>query len=175
MTAAQQLLEDLARRPAETAGLVLDGLGLQEAHTQPGGIHNSIVWLIWHAARQEDVQVAQLSGRDQVWTAGDWAQRLGIDRGAEDFGFGDSAQDVGAVTTSSLEELAAYLTAVTEESVRYATALSDDALAEVIDDSYDPPVTRGVRLISTFEDASTHLGQAAYARSLVDSGWTIGF
>ena len=175
MTAAQQLLEDLARRPAETAGLVLDCLGRQEAHTQPGGIHNSIVWLIWHAARQEDVQVAQLSGRDQVWTAGDWAQRLGIDRGAEDFGFGDSAQDVGAVTTSSLEELAAYLTAVTEESVRYATALSDDDLAEVIDDSYDPPVTRGVRLISTFEDASTHLGQAAYARSLVDSGWTIGF
>ena len=175
MTAAQQLLEDLARRPAETAGLVLDGLGLQEAHTQPGGIHSSIVWLIWHAARQEDVQVAQLTGREQVWTAGDWAQRLGIDRGPEDFGFGDSAQDVGAVTTRSLEELAAYLTAVTEESVRYATALSDDDLAEVIDDSYDPPVTRGVRLISTFEDASTHLGQAAYARSLVDSGWTIGF
>lgn len=175
MTAAQQLLEDLARRPADTARLVLDGLGLQEAHTQPDGTHNSIVWLIWHAARQEDLQVAQLSGREQVWSAGRWGQRLGIDRGAEDFGFGDSAQDVGAVTTSSLEQLAAYLTAVTEESARYAASLSDDELTEVIDDSYDPPVTRGVRLISTFEDASTHVGQAAYARSLVESGWTIGF
>lgn len=175
MTAAQQILEDLARRPADTAELVLRDLGLQEAHTQPGGTHNSIVWLLWHAARQEDVQVAQLSGREQVWTAGSWADRLGIDRGAEDFGFGDSPQDVGRVTTTSLEELSAYLRAVGEESARYVAALSDEDLAEVIDDSYDPPVTRGVRLVSTFEDASTHLGQAAYARSLVEAGWSIGF
>lgn len=175
MTAAQQILKDLAQRPAETAGLVLKGLSLQDAHTQPGGTHNSIVWLLWHAARQEDVQVSQLFGEDQVWTAGSWAQRLGIDRGPEDFGFGDTAQQVGQVTTTSLDELAAYLTAVTEHAVQYIESLSDDDLAEVIDDSYDPPVTRGVRLVSTLEDASTHLGQAAYARSLVESGWTIGF
>ena len=175
MTAALTILIDAAQRAPEVARMVTEGLPPEAAHERPADRQNSIAWLIWHAARQEDVQVAQLSGREQVWSAGGWAQRLGIERGAEDFGFGDSAQDVGAVTTSSLEELAAYLTEVTEASARYAASLSDDEIAEVIDDSYDPPVTRGVRLVSTFEDASTHLGQAAYARSLVDSGWTIGF
>lgn len=175
MTAAQQILSDLARRSSQTAGLVLDGLSLEDAHTQPGGTHNSIVWLVWHAARQEDVQVAQLTGQEQVWTAGAWADRLGIDRGADDFGFGDTVQQVGQVTTTSLDDLAAYLEAVTEHAAQHVETLSDEALVEVVDDSYDPPVTRAVRLVSTFEDASTHLGQAAYARSLVESGWSIGF
>ena len=32
----------------------------------------------------------------------------------------------------------------------------------VIDDSWVPPVTRGVRLISVYADALQHIGQAAY-------------
>lgn len=175
MTAASELLRDLAQRAADTADTVLEGLDDQAAHTQPGGTQNSIAWLLWHAARQEDVQVAQLADEDQLWTSGDWASRLGVDRGADDFGFGDDAQAVGQLTVSDLSELSAYLHAVAERSAQYVDGLTDEQIAEVIDDSYDPPVTRGVRLVSTFEDASTHVGQAAYARTLVESGWSIGY
>ncbi|HNV11243.1 MAG TPA: DUF664 domain-containing protein [Propionibacteriaceae bacterium] len=44
----------------------------------------------------------------------------------------------------------------------------------VIDTRWDPPVTRGVRLVSVIDDAVAHVGQAAYARGVVE-GWSIGY
>jgi hypothetical protein len=37
----------------------------------------------------------------------------------------------------------------------------------VIDDRWDPPVTRGVRLVSVVDDDARHLGQAEYVRGLL--------
>lgn len=127
------LLTDAARRPLDLARPVLDGLTDEAAHTLPGDRANPIAWLLWHAARQMDVQTSALSGEQTVWAAGDWAARLGVDRASNDFGFGD----------------------------------------DVADPSYTPPVTRGVRIVSIVDDAAVHLGQAAYARGLVD-GWSYG-
>ena len=44
----------------------------------------------------------------------------------------------------------------------------------MIDTKWNPPVTRGVRLVSIIDDAVTHLGQAAYARGQIEE-WSIGF
>ena len=44
---------------------------------------------------------------------------------------------------------------------------ADDDLDEVIDASWDPPVTRGVRLISVVDDGIQHAGQAAYVAGIV--------
>lgn len=172
MTAAQSLLIDAARRAPENAATVLDGLSPTAAHARPGGTQNPIAWLIWHAARQQDFQVAQLSGGTQVWTQADWSARTGIDRDAETIGFGDSAEQVEKFHTENLAALAEYLTATVEATVSYVNSLDDAALETVIDRSWDPPVTRGTRLVSTIEDTAQHLGQAAYARSLVQPDWT---
>lgn len=171
MTVAQSLLIDAARRAPEHAAMVLNGLDSNAAHSRPGGIQNSIVWLLWHAARQQDFQVAQLSGRTQVWTQADWSARTGIDRESEIIGFGDSAEQVEKLHTGNLTALAEYLTATVEATVSYVESLDDAELEVVIDRSWDPPVTRGARLVSTIEDAAQHLGQAAYARSLVQPDW----
>ena len=48
-------------------------------------------------------------------------------------------------------------------------ALGD--LAEVIDRSWDPPVTRGARLVSVSEDALQHVGQASYLAGMKDSAF----
>jgi hypothetical protein len=37
----------------------------------------------------------------------------------------------------------------------------------VIDDRWDPPVTRGVRLVSVVNDTTQHAGQAAFAAGVV--------
>ncbi|GAA2123678.1 mycothiol transferase [Kocuria atrinae] len=168
---ANELLEDAAQRPAQVAGEVLDGISEDTLNRMPGDTQNSIAWLIWHAARQQDVQIAHLSGEDQVWTSQGWERKFDLDREANDFGFGDGPEDVARVHVSDPKLLRGYLDAVTSATVDYLRPLSDADLEEVIDESWDPPVTRGVRIVSTIDDAAQHLGQAAYVRGLVQDSW----
>ncbi len=171
MDASEVLIEAAGRIPS-AAQQALTGIDSQALHAQPDGRGNSIAWLVWHAARQLDAQLAALSERDQVWSRDGWAQRLGIDRGPNEIGFGDSVADVAALRVNDPSVLAAYLDAAVAELVDYlATSPEWD---DVIDTRWDPPVTRGVRLVSIIDDAVAHLGQAAYVRGLV-SDWSIGY
>lgn len=169
---AIDLLVDAAQRPAHTADVVLKDLQADAAHAMPEGA-NSIAWLVWHAARQMDVQTAALSGGAEVWSTGGWAERLGVQKAEGDFGFGDSAEDVAALKVRDVAALGDHLEACTEALVSYIRTLSEDDLDDVVDESYSPPVTRGVRLVSIVDDAVVHLGQAAYARGIVE-GWSLG-
>lgn len=146
---------------------ILEGIDTDTLHARLTENSNSIAWLVWHIAREQDLQIAHLAGREQVWTADGWAERF--DRGAEDFGFGDSPEQVAAFRVDGPEELLGYLDAVREAAVAYLRTLTADDLAEVIDDSYDPPVTRGVRIVSIIDDAAQHTGQAAFIRGAL--GW----
>ncbi|MDO4242405.1 MAG: DUF664 domain-containing protein [Actinomyces sp.] len=49
----------------------------------------------------------------------------------------------------------------------YLSGLEPAALDEVVDRSWDPPVTRGVRIASIIDDAAQHSGQAVWARRLL--------
>lgn len=168
---ANELLVDAAQRPAQVAGEVLDGISEDTLNRMPEGKHNSIAWLIWHAARQQDLQIAHLSGEEQVWTAQGWDAKFDLDRDPDDFGFGDTPEDVARVRVTDPDLLQGYLDAVTAATVDYVRPLSDSDLDEIIDESWDPPVTRGVRIVSTIDDAAQHLGQAAYVRGLVQDSW----
>jgi hypothetical protein len=39
-----------------------------------------------------------------------------------------------------------------------------------VDESWNPPVTLGVRLVSVISDDLQHVGQAAYLRGLIERG-----
>ena len=65
------------------------------------------------------------------------------------------------------ELLIGYAQAVTDVTLRYVDGLSDADLDRVVDDSWDPPVTLAVRLISVVGDDLKHLGQAEYVRGLL--------
>ncbi len=171
MDASQILIEAAGRIPG-AAQQALAGIDSQTLYAQPAGRGNSIAWLVWHAARQLDAQLAALSGDDQVWIRDHWAQRLGVDRGADEIGFGDSLAEVAALRVSDPALLAAYLDAAVAELVGYLATAPE--LDDVVDTRWDPPVTRGVRLVSIIDDAIAHLGQAAYVRGVV-SDWTIGY
>ena len=43
-------------------------------------------------------------------------------------------------------------------------------LDDVIDEEWDPPVTRGARLVSIVDDAIQHLAQAAYVLGMPQRG-----
>lgn len=64
------------------------------------------------------------------------------------------------------ELLLEYYNAVHRQAAEFVQALTDEDLDRVVDRRWDPPVTLGVRLVSTIADCLQHVGQAAYAKGL---------
>ncbi|MGX1575326.1 Protein of unknown function [Cellulosimicrobium aquatile] len=161
------VLEDLFGRIGPTATRAVDGLGEDAltARVDPGA--NTIAWLAWHLARGQDAQVAGAVGRDQVWTRDGWARRfdLPFDDGAT--GYGQSADDVARVRARD-DLLLGYVHAVQVESRDVLASLTAGDLDRVVDETWDPPVTLGVRLVSVAVDALEHAGQAAYLRGVLE-------
>lgn len=162
---ANELLIDTFGRIHDLYGGIAADLDLEQAHHRPEGTGNSIVWLLWHVARLEDDHVVGLSGGTQLWH-GEWADRFGLPLDSDDIGYGHSSADVDAVQVSSLDDLVAYQDAVHQQALRYLEGAGADELDRVVDRSWNPPVTAGVRLVSLVGDCLQHLGQAAYVKGL---------
>ena len=160
-----ELLLDAFGRIREAVEATLEGLDGGALARRPGGTGNSIAWLTWHLGRVEDAQVADVAGREQVWTAQDFVGRFGLPLNPRDTGYGHSTQQVDAVRAGP-ELLLEYYRAVHRQTVEFLQALEDRDLDRVVDTRWDPPVTLGVRLVSTLADCLQHVGQAAYAKGL---------
>ncbi|MCK7677825.1 DUF664 domain-containing protein [Corynebacterium sp. CCM 9186] len=158
------LYRDLAHRPADAAA-ALPVLASDVLNGHPGGHPNSPAWLLWHAARQMDAQLAQLAGADEVWADG-WRERLNLGPAGDGIGYGDRTEDAARIVSDDQEGLTEYLVAVCSAAARYAESLRDGQWDEIIDDSYDPPVTRVARLVSIIDDAAQHVGQVAYVAGM---------
>ncbi len=157
---------DLFERVLENGLAAVAGLDLDQLAHRPAPDTNSIAWLVWHTARGQDTQVAHLAGTEQVWFSQGWVERFGLPIDAQDHGYGHTSEQVGQVRAGA-ELLAGYLRAVHAATVDYLRGLTEDDLDEVVDTDWDPPVTRGVRLVSIVDDDAQHVGQAAYLRGLL--------
>ena len=157
---------DAFNRIQEEATSVLEGLTEKDLTFRPSDDANSIAWLIWHLTRVQDDHIADLRGEEQVYTAGEWAKKFDLPFDDSETGYGFSASQVGDVQASA-ELLSDYLDAVHQATVDYITTLDEDDYEKIIDESYDPPVTLGVRLVSVLSDDLQHVGQAAYVRGLL--------
>lgn len=164
---AIDVLVDAFGRAQDDAHRAVEGLGAEELSWRPDGDANPIAWLVWHLARVQDDHVADLAGTEQVWTADGWARRFDLPLDDASIGFGHTSEQVASVRVDDPTLLTGYLDAVHERTVAYLRTLSEADLDEVIDDAWDPPVTRGVRLISVVDDDIQHAGQAAYLGGLV--------
>lgn len=159
------LLLDAFGRIRETVEATLEGLDDTALVRRPAGTGNSIAWLIWHLSRVEDAQVASGAGMEQVWTSLDFVARFDLPLRARDTGYGHSTGQVDAVRAPA-DLLLEYYDAVHRQTVEFVKSLTDADLDRVVDQRWDPPVTLGVRLVSTIADCLQHAGQAAYAKGL---------
>ena len=161
------VLVDAFGRIREEVAHVVDGLDPDElAHRADEGA-NSVAWLVWHLTRVQDDHVADAAGTEQVWTAQGWAGRFGLPLDDSDTGYGHGAHEVGQVHASA-DLLTGYHDAVHARTVEYLHTLSAGHLDRIVDKSWDPPVTLGVRLVSVISDDVQHVGQAAFVRGLVE-------
>jgi len=164
------LLADAFGRVRYEVHECVDSLSPDQLAYRPDGAANSIGWLIWHLTRIQDDHVAHVAGTEQVWTADGWADRFGLPFLPSATGYGHGSAEVAAVQVASAELLTAYHDAVYQRTLRYLPGLTDQDLDRVVDESWDPPVTLGVRLISVVSDDLQHAGQAAYLRGLIIAG-----
>ncbi len=166
MAGAVDILRDAYSRVGEAVHRAGEGLSEAELaeRLDPGA--NSIGWLLWHLARVQDDHVAEVAGREQEWTSGGWEQRFDLPVGG--IGYGHSAEQVGQVRGFSAELVLAYYDAVHARTLDFVDGLSADDLDRVVDESWDPPVTLAVRLVSVIGDCLQHAGQAAFIRGVLE-------
>lgn len=163
---ASAILTDALSRVTEQVPAVVSGLDEDDLAWRPDPGANSIAWLVWHLTRVADDYSAAYADRPSRWSEG-WYDRFGLPFGPEAHGYGMSTEEVGQVRASA-DDLAGYYADVAPVLAGYLGSVGADALDEVVDSSYDPPVTLGVRLVSIVDDLAQHIGQAAYVRGMLD-------
>lgn len=159
LTRAYGQIRDLGHR-------AVDGLTPEQLNDRIASNANTISWLIWHLTRVQDDHVADVAGTQQVWTSAGWADRFALPLPVDATGYGHSVAEVGKVQVDDGELLTGYLDAVTAATLRYLGSLTDPDLDRIVDESWDPPVSLGVRLLSVVGDDLQHVGQAAFASGL---------
>jgi uncharacterized damage-inducible protein DinB len=166
MTTAD-LLQDVFGRIRSVVHEAVDGLTPEQLAFRPETSANSIAWLVWHLTRIQDDHLAAAAGTEQAWTSGGWAERFGLPFDPAATGYGQGPGEVATVRPESGELLTAYHDATYEQTLRYVAKLTGDDLSRIVDESWDPPVTLSVRLVSVISDDLQHAGQAAYLHGLV--------
>ncbi|MGW2374244.1 mycothiol transferase [Kitasatospora sp. NPDC001683] len=160
------LLVDAFDRIRDTVAEVVDGLTPEQLAFRVQDSANSIAWLVWHLTRVQDDHLADAAGREQVWTADGWAGRFALPFAVSSTGYGHRPAQVAKVTATA-DLLVGYHEAVHAGTVDYVRGLNNRSLGRIVDESWQPPVTLGVRLISVIADDLQHVGQAAYVRGLL--------
>lgn len=160
------LLDDAFGRIRSGVHRAVEGLDIDALTFRPDRDANSIAWLVWHVARIQDDHVSALRDAEQTWTQG-WSKRFGLPFDELDTGYGHSSKQVAGVAPSA-EDLLGYFDAVHEATVEYLKTIELAELDRVVDDSWDPPVTLAVRLVSVVTDNLEHVGQAAYVRGVAE-------
>lgn len=167
----QGALIDLLSRARERFDRALEGVTLKQANTRPAPVQapriDSLTWLAWHTAREIDMQVSALAGTTMVWTAAGFKERFALDLPDDTEDWRHTPEQAAKVRVTSLELLTDYLDAACALARDYLGSLDESTLDEVIDHSWDPPVTRRTRLVSIVDDAVQHSGQAMYSRRLL--------
>jgi uncharacterized damage-inducible protein DinB len=161
-----QLLVDGFERIRQVVVHTVTGLSPEQLAFAPAPGANSIGWLVWHLTRIQDDHLADVAGTEQIWTRDGWFERFGLPFDSSDTGYGHRPEQVSAVRVPSAQLLIDYHQAVFERSRQYLAGLTESDLARVVDESWDPPVTLGVRLVSVLSDDLQHAGQAGYLTGL---------
>ena len=163
----RDVLIELFDRIAEQIRDAVEVLDAEQLTTSPEPGSNTVGWLVWHIARGQDAQVADLLDEEQLWTTGDWAARFGLEPDPTNHGYGHSTDEMKRVRPDGPDVLIEYYDAVAARTRTFLEQLTPDDLDRVVDESWDPPVTLGVRLVSIANDDIQHAGQAAYVRGML--------
>ena len=161
-----QLTIETLQRAQERFEETLAQMSIAEANTMPEPLIKSVTWLIWHTAREIDLQISALADQEPLWLA-DWTKRFALDLPDDTEDWRHTPEEAAKVIVNQKELLVDYLSASVELAVNYLQSIDETSLSEVIDENWTTAVTRQARIVSIVDDAVMHSGQAVYTRRLV--------
>jgi hypothetical protein len=166
------LLVDAFGRIRETVSDTIYGLSPEQLSYRISTDANPVGWLVWHLTRVQDDHVAAAFNVPQIWSRDGWAERFGLPAASMEIGYGHSSQQVAAVAARVCyaDLLADYHEATYNQTIKLVSGITDADLERVVDTSWHPPVTLGVRLVSVINDDMQHAGQAAFVRGILRRG-----
>ncbi len=149
--------------------VLFEGVTVEQANDFPAANMapqiKSMTWLLWHTAMVLDVQIAELAGTDWLYHRG-WQEKLPENK-TQNPSWLHTLEEAQSITVDSFDNLFDYFAAARDQAVAYINSLAEDSLSDIVDESWTPAVTRGVRLVSTLDDITMHSGQVFYARRLL--------
>ena len=160
------VLSDALVRVRDAVHGVVENLDADELGFRADPQANSVAWLVWHLTRVQDDHLAAIADAEEVWRSQGWDRRFDLPFDSAATGYGHSSVDVAALDKASASLLLGYHDAVFEASCALVSRLSDDDLDRIVDESFDPPVSLGTRLVSVLTDDLMHVGQAAFVAGL---------
>lgn len=166
MTAFKETVRSAFGEYLDALRRTVEGLTPAEARWQPTLQANHIAWIVWHMARVEDVYINRmLRGTDEVWRAGGWASRFGMD--PESAGAGQTIDQVRAMPDIAVADLMAYYDAVRETMQEYLDRAEEADLVR----EYRHPKRGSVKgtwlLGHLLVEECQHVGQAAYIKGMI--------
>lgn len=167
MTGPVDVLRDGYGRLPDLVRDAVHGLGREDLAWQPGPGANTVCWLVWHLARVQDKQIADVAGTGEVWTDEGWVGRFDPPFDPDATGYGQAPEEASRLRATA-ELLVGYFDAVHARTLAFLDGLADEELDRVVDERWSPPVTLVVRLVSILDDDLQHAGQATYVRGLLD-------
>jgi hypothetical protein len=168
-----EVLNDAFERIRSGVHRAVEGLDARALAHRPDPAANSIAWLVWHTSRVQDDHVSEIAGVPQAYIADGFAGLLELPPDPDDIGYGHTSDQVARVRPAAPAVLVDYHDGVTRRTLAYLATIDAEELDRIIDDSYDPPVSVGVRLVSVINDSMQHVGQANYVRGLIERSWPV--
>ncbi len=158
------------------ADRIFGALTDQQMRVRPGKGLNSLVWLLWHMARTEDVGVNLVVTNGRQVHDDAWERRIGASH--RDSGTGMTDEEVAEFTArADIGAVRAYRDAVGLRTREVVAALAPDAWAEIIGPAEAAPVPGGFRAFvgqsralelgtSAITHNAMHLGEVVTIRGL---------
>ena len=162
-----EFITGVFERISDVVETALEGLSVEEINRQPNPACNSIGWMVWHLTRVQDVFVARLTDKEQVWVTEKWHEKFGRNANPQDLGYGHTQEDLANFKSPDAQTLMDYHHAALEKTIQYTGKLTAEELSRDIDDERSPTVA--LRLTAFISDNLQHAGQAAYLQGWIKS------
>jgi uncharacterized damage-inducible protein DinB len=142
----------------------VEGLTLDELAFRPERHSNSIIFLLWHLARVEDIWINRvLKGGPELYQADGWYAKFGT--APQDMGYGFDADKLDEWPVPSLALAKAYADAVRPATLAYLKDLDLSKLDTKLL-HHGNEMTVGGALAHLVTEIGEHSGQIGYLRGL---------
>ena len=127
-----QLSSETLDRAHERFEETLAQMTVAEANTMPAPLIKSVTWLMWHTARELDLQISALNHSDPLWLSQHWTEKFALDLPDETEDW-HHTRGSGESRGGRKQLLSDYLAASVALTKSYLDQIKEEQLSDVID------------------------------------------